>query len=255
MGLLRSRKSLTVMIISVGSPRINMNRLFFATLLLFLLGVSSIAPAQQKIPAGDVNNWTKDDVNKILVDSPWSRAVDWRAQQTDTQQLGAIIPPIVKAKIVLRSALPVRQAMLRGRQLDAKYDKMSEAEKQAFDAKNKALLDCPACAGYYVVWISSRYLSMENQRYVRERTKFIYLSNEAGERRELAELSVPPSGDNEITFFFPRADEKGLPLIKPSNTKLTFNFELKGLDGKSTFPFEKFDFKVADLVKDGVVQF
>jgi hypothetical protein len=232
-----------------------MSRLFFPATLALILAFSSLLSAQQIAPSGDFHSWTKEDVRKILIDSPWSRTIDWRAQSVDTRQVGTIVLPIVTAKILLRSALPVRQAMLRSRQLEAKYDKMTPAEKQEFDAKNKALIDCPACASYYVVAVSSRYLSMENQTYVRERKQSVYLSNEAGDRRELAEMSVPPGGENEIIFFFPRLNEKGAALITRSNTKLTFNFELKGLDGKSTFPFEKFDFKVADLVKDETVQF
>ncbi|MEO6335056.1 MAG: hypothetical protein ABIO91_08745 [Pyrinomonadaceae bacterium] len=106
-----------------------------------------------------------------------------------------------------------------------------------------------------MVWISSRYLSMEDQTYVRDRKKYVYLANEKGERRELAEISAVSVRDNELLFFFPRLDQKGAALLTPSNQKLTFNFELKGLDGKSTFPFEKLDFRVVDLVKDGVVLF
>lgn len=45
----------------------------------------------------------------------------------------------------LRSALPIRQAILRLRQIKEKYDSMSDAKKAEFDEKNKALVECPAC--------------------------------------------------------------------------------------------------------------
>src|ERR1043165_839815 len=158
-----------------------MNRLFYVAVMLCLLGISNALVAQQNA-SSDFHSWTKQDVDKILIDSPWSRTINWSAQPSQTQQIGLLVLPVVPAKIVLRSALPVRQAMLRSRQLDANYDKMNAADKQAFDAKNRALIDCPACADYYVVSISSSYLSMDDQRYLRERMKYVYLSNEAGER-------------------------------------------------------------------------
>ena len=222
---------------------------------VLILGLACVDFSQQLPPGGDFTSWTKKDTSRILVNSPWSKTIEWRSQPVDTRQVGTIVSPLAPAKIMLRSAPPVRQAMLRSRQIDAKYDTMSAADKQAFDSKNRALIDCPACASYYVVLVASRYLSMENHTYLGDRKEFVYLSNEAGEKREMVEFSIPPGNVNEILFYFPRADGNGVPLLSASNKKLTFNFELKGLDGKSTFPFEKFDFKVADLVKDGVVLF
>src|SRR4051794_3873919 len=81
---------------------VNMSRLFFAIALLPVLGVATLVTAQQNAPGGDFHNWTKDEVKKVLFDSPWSRTIDWRAQPTDTRQLGSIVPPIVTARILLR---------------------------------------------------------------------------------------------------------------------------------------------------------
>ena len=47
-------------------------------------------------------------------------------------------PRATTARITLRSALPIRQALLRKRQLESKYDELKESERKAFDDKNKA---------------------------------------------------------------------------------------------------------------------
>ena len=51
----------------------------------------------------------------------------------------------------LRSALPIRQALLRLKQIEAKYDNMSENDRADFDARMKGLIDCPACGENYII--------------------------------------------------------------------------------------------------------
>ncbi|HMS41310.1 MAG TPA: hypothetical protein PKE69_13855 [Pyrinomonadaceae bacterium] len=58
-----------------------------------------------------------------------------------------------------------------------------------------------------------------------------------------------------MIFYFPRRNEKGEDLLNVNSKKLIFNFELKGLDGKSSFPFEKTTFDVAKFIKDDQVIF
>jgi len=232
-----------------------MRKIFFLTVIEIIATCVSIPAQDGGFPNTPYQTWSKAQADKIVLNSPWSKTTTFQPAPAETRLVGPIILPPRDARIMLRSAQPVRQALLRLRQIEAKYDKMTEAERNVFDTKNKALLDCPACTNYYVVWVTSKDLVMENKTYVSDRKKYVYLSNEKGERRELAELGVLSQQGNELVFYFPRADSSGRPLLTPGNTTLTFNFELRGLDGKSRFPFEKFDFKVADFVKDGVVLF
>ena len=227
-------------------------RIFF--LILLTLSAPGFALAQNDWEKTPYQNWTKDQVKKILNNSPWVKTKTFRQATTQTR-FGDMVSPETTARMTLRSALPVRQALLRQRQLNAKYDKMTDDEKKAFDAKNSALLDCPACREYYAVEITSQYLTMDNKDYVSDRKKFVYLSNENGDRRELADFVVLSQQDNELVFFFPRRNEKGENLLTPKTKTLTFNFELKGLDGKSVFPFEKFDIDVSTLIVNGEVAF
>lgn len=225
-------------------------------LLMFLVLASAFAAfSQNEWEKTPYQNWTKDVVRKILYDSPWIKTKEFQQRGVDTRQVGLIIPPAATARIVLRSALTVRQALLRERQLEAKYDKKSDADKKAFDEKNAALLNCPACKDYYVVSVAYGYLAMDNKNYVADRKKYVYLSNDAGDKRELAEFTVLSQQSPEVAFFFPRRNEKGEDLITSKSTKLIFNFELKGMDGKSTFPFEKIEFDVSKFIVDDKVIF
>lgn len=227
-----------------------MKKYFLLCAALLLTFTVSIAGQKdwEKVP---YTEWTKNQVSALLSDSAWVKTVDFQQEGVNTQQLGMLTAPPVKSKITLRSALPIRQALMRKRQLESKYDSMKEAERTAFDTKNKALLDCPACKAYYVVTVESRGLAMENKNYVSDRKDRVYLSNDAGDKRILVEFAVLSQNESELVFYFPRANDKGEPLVTISTKKLTFNFELRGLDGKSRFPFEKFSFNVADMIRDG----
>lgn len=229
---------------------------FRSGLLIFLIfGAATFVFAQNDWDKTPYQSWTKDTVKKVLNDSPWVQTKNFNQPTMQTTQVGTIMMPGTPARILLRSALTVRQALLRERQLDEKYDKKSDADKKVFDAKNSALLDCPACKDYYVVTVAYGYLSMENKYYLDDKKKYVYLSNEAGDKRELAEFAVVAQRNPEIAFYFPRRNEKGEDLLNSKNTKLIFNFEPNGLDEKSVFPFKKVEFDLSKMVKDGVVIF
>jgi hypothetical protein len=121
----------------------------------------------------DWTKWSKDDVNKMLQDSPWSKkwgkgevqlsATLPSQSQTNPQNEGRGNPsgtlgsPIgttgtgqegaggdnnleIHYFIELQSALPVRQAMIRRAQFNTNYDKMDADHKKAFDTQVQSLL-------------------------------------------------------------------------------------------------------------------
>jgi hypothetical protein len=229
-------------------------RPFFLLLLLALCLAGATASAQNVWETFSYQQWTKGDVKKMLTASPWAKSVKYTIPLNVMPGAGELITTAESPVILLRSALPIRQALVRERQLAAKYDKMSEAERAAFDLKTKELLGCPACDKNYVIMIKFPSSTLGNQSFIMERKKYIYLTNEKGERRELIHF-VPQSATGiESLFFFPRFNDKNEPLLTPDNKKLTFRFDLAVFDGKP-FPFEKIDFEVAPLVKDGKVVF
>lgn len=118
--------------------------------------------------------WSKDDVNKMLQDSPWSKkwgkgevmlsaTLPSQSQTNPANEgrggagSGTLGSPIgtsgtgqegaagdsnleVHYFIELQSALPVRQAMVRRAQMNNNYDKLDAEHKKAFDAQVQPLL-------------------------------------------------------------------------------------------------------------------
>jgi hypothetical protein len=232
---------------------------FLATAFVFLM--TTLVCAQEGWKAKPYQQWTKDDSVKTLSDSPWAQVVyaDAMAGAATTEsQLRAVT-------IQLRSALPIRQALLRLKQLDAKYDKMNDKQRSDFDAKMRETLACSVCADKYVISLgppqSSRPVG-SGTRSLRDLTlgllkKRVYIANESGERRELIYFAAPGHGTDEAFFFFPRFDERGRPLLTPENKKLIFFFEAKDLltpYGRVLIP-ERSEFNVSRLIVEGKVEF
>jgi hypothetical protein len=229
-------------------------------IILFVLLVTVSVPAQKQVQGGDweatpIDEWSADQVNYILTRSPWVKLIT-----ADTAISNPLLGPgglMFKSDtlVVLRSSALIKYALFRQRQLIEKYASMSADAKSAFNAKNKIVLECPACEKYYVVSITGASATLRDKNMVMSRSKLIFLSNDKGEKRFLANFS--PQGDpgTEAMFFFPRNDEKGQPLISSTNEKVIFNFKVESPEDPRVRTFEKVEFKVNDLVRDGKVIF
>jgi hypothetical protein len=226
----------------------SLTAIVFAVALNVLLGSLSLAAAQEKAPAEAYRQWTKADVVKLLSDSPWARTQTQRVRRRGQvrsiagqneaatgerrgELTSAEDPYEYSFTMRLRSALPVRQAIVRLVQLDNNYDRLSKAERLAFDAQTKELLDCKECADYYVVSVG--FASSNNSvtdliyQWFSGQTLpgikgYVYLANEHGGRRDLARFIPPKSPGEEVFFLFPRLDDKGQPLFTPEDKKLLF---------------------------------
>lgn len=235
------------------------HRLIFLTVCLLL--VSSPTAAQDIWAQKPFQQWTKDDIIKIAGDSPWAHVKEV------SPPIGERIPTayLPAVTVRLRSALPIRQALVRLKQLEAKYDKLGEKERAEFDLKTRGLLECPACADNYVISlgppISKRQLkngisSLKNA-VLSQLEKRVYLINDRGERRELIHFVAPKHDEDEAMFFFPRLDANGKPLLSPDSQRLVFVFEAKDLrSGYGLDPIpERFEFNVTKMILNGRVEF
>jgi len=216
-------------------------------------GAMSVVRAQVGWEKTPYQSWSAADVKAVLEKSPWSRVVE---QDTTIapSMLGVNAPKMeVQATVLLRSAMPVRQALLRERQLLVKYDSMNAADRAAFDAKNKALLDCPACAKYYVISVRCNYACYGGS-FIEDHKKSFYLMNDKGERREVAGATPLADKQQGAIFFFPRLNDKGEPLLTPASRELTFQSLIRAvvnLDSTS----QKYKFDVTKMVRGGEVVF
>ena len=211
------------------------------------------ARAQQKEDwqSKPYQQWTMKDVQKVLADSPWSRQYVRSAASIGSSSAGVMA---TKGYIVrLRSALPVRQGLLRLRQLREKYDEMSDKKKAEFDEKNKPLIDCPPCEENYVLSIQpaadTDKLPEQLYKASLDRVKgYVRLVNDRGQTRELVHFAPAKSG-SEVTFFFPRTDDAGAPLVTPETKRLVLIVDPGALGGDATI--NRFEFDVSKMILDG----
>ncbi len=128
-------------------------------LAIFFLSQTCFAQFWEKKP---YQQWSKDETQKMLADSPWSREVvlaNVAASQVNrvvreriptggNEQLGAK----VTYQIQIRSARPVRQAVVRLAQLSPKYQQMAAEQKQRVDRNAEDFIN--AKSDEIVFWVN-----------------------------------------------------------------------------------------------------
>lgn len=225
------------------------------TLALALLSAAA-AQGQEFWAKKPYQKWSEKEARKLLSDSPWAES--HVLSQTIIQPLqspGAPRPatnpleniesarspeplaredvgrarqtrPELKYEAQFRSALPIRQAIVRLSQINAKYDDMTAEQKLAFDKNAEAFLakKFPDTVILYVsygsnVQIDERELARHWQSQTTEALKnFVFLILPGGEKIPLLGYTVAQGGSREFQFVFPRSVE-GRPIILPSDKK------------------------------------
>lgn len=256
------------------------DRLKISGALLFaLVMLATVACAQEVWTAKPFSQWSKKEAESILNNSPWASKQELRIQfdkhtqkaagsfsgvssasaaQAQTE-VSSDVPVDFQFTLRLRSALPVRQALVRLKQLDTDLEKLSKKELAAFDAQVKGLLECPACDDNYVVTLSSKssnspgadaaYATFKGGQ-LADLQRFIYIANERGEQRRLVHFVAPRAPGEEAIFFFPRLDEKGVPLLTPESRDLLINLSDKQVNSVANFKID-----VSKLMMNGKIEF
>ena len=259
---------------------------FFGTFVIFMAllngGLLPFARAQDPVLAKPFEQWKKEDAKRILTDSPWAIMQEVRIKYAGESRLvaggpqptsgttnrtaqntissgGAEAPVDFQFTLRLRSSMPVRQALVRLKQIEARYDELTDKDRAAFDAKTKGLLECPACVENYVLTLSSKstqspgadavYSVFKGGR-LEDLKRYIYIANERGDRRSLIHFVPPRVPGDEATFFFSRLDDSGLPLLTPANKELVFNVTNNEINIVTNFRLD-----VSKLVMNGKVEF
>jgi hypothetical protein len=250
--------------------------------IILVLGVCAAvitAYAQSAWTVKPFTQWSRSDAENVLENSPWSSHQEVRLQfEKEKQTAAGSYSGVSSASAVssqtevmsdlpvdfiftlrLRSALPVRQALVRLKQLESDSKKLNKKDLETFDAQIKGLLECPACAGNYVVTLSSKSLNRPGADAVYTTFKggrlpdlqrFVFLANERDERRDLVHFVAPKVPGDDAIFFFSRLDEKGAPLLTPENKQLLVNLSDKQVNSVSNFKID-----VSKLVMNGKVEF
>jgi len=194
--------------------------------------------------------WSELDAEYALIRSPWGK---------DEREDGRSYSVNVR----LHSALPIRQAIVRLKQIFLKYDKFTAADKAKFDSEVKDFLECPGCAKYYILTLRMLPIDLNALRELQGSSldnlkPYIFLTNDKGERRTLAQYLPPVNGGERAlfhetaVFFFERFDGQGKPLITTDNKEFYFTIDKKLFKGKMV---EKFTFEVSKLLHNGEIIF
>jgi hypothetical protein len=219
----------------------NFKRRYFAGVLSIVLVAVLTARADDFWVKKNWKQWSKDECNKLLTDSPWSKT--WSKSQVN---LSAALPGSSGANqegasgenaselhysIQFQSALPVREAYVRLQQIANKYEKMSDAQKKDFDAKAESILDKTYDDVILVhVEYGSNITPFERQmatywKSIRPDSvpEDFYLINERGDRIAPVKFLSPPAGSYAFELIFPRMKDNE-PFVHPGDKDVSLQF-------------------------------
>jgi hypothetical protein len=206
------------------------------------------ALAQQFWEKKEFTRWSRGECKTLLSDSPWVKKTRVSKDLlAGMDQLTAYPSNAMKHDesadryltleytVQLRSALPVRQAVVRQAQHEGGYDRMSPEEKKAFDREAERYLSS-AAGGDLIVHVEYRTNSQSVDRDVRN----FWQSIPKGSIPEGAALILPdgqrvaptryvssPQGDRSFELIFPR-EVNGRPLISAADKSLKVEFQSPG---------------------------
>lgn len=230
------------------------------SLLIFLIMLFSYGVfAQPFWVKKEYTQWSRSEIEMLASNSPWSQLVG----NSNNFQETAISSYFT---VRLRSALPIRQSIVRLRQFEERYDKMNEKQKADFDARMQDYFNCRDCQDHYVINIAPPMASasLSGSKTVQnfmnvtfEQLKNnVYLISDKGARRPLVRFIAPTSADGEAVLFFSRYDEKGSVLLKSENKWFSLIFEPQGHSFIKKMGFPNIvRFNVGKMIIDGKVEF
>jgi hypothetical protein len=248
-----------------------------------ILVITSLAYSQESRPSKPFQEWSKKEAQQVLDDSPWAPKQEVRLRfasqarrvaggsvsstaeggiadtsSTSADLGGAEAPVDFQFTLRLRSALVMRQAVARLKQLELNSE-ASEKSRAALDARIKGILECPACQQNYVLTLSAKskerpgadpiYTAFKGGR-LAELQRYIFIANGRGERRDLIHFVPPKVPGDEAVFYFPRFNDKGEVLLIPTDTELIANFTENDVNMNINFRID-----VSKLISNGQVDF
>jgi hypothetical protein len=235
----------------------------FCLLVPMLLLSAAFAVGEEFWEKKEYKQWSLKECDKLLSESPWAKGLtlssvgimDNSKTSTDGQQ------PFIKYQIQFRSALPIRQALVRKQQIQAKYDTLPPEQKQQFDKQAESFLNS-APEDSVIVYVE--YTTNDNvriqelARHWQSRTTdmlktMAYLSASKGDKVSLVNFTPGRGADQFFTFVFPR-ESNGKPVVTPQdkNIKLEFIYPvISGLGTGQAF----MEFKVEKMIFSGNIAF
>jgi hypothetical protein len=203
--------------------------------LLFLFGLA--ANAQDFYEKKPWTEWSESTAQRVTEDSPWANKytdsqVIVQQTSTDANSRDREATNEISYVASLRSALPIRQAIVRMRQTQMKYDKMTPEQKKQIDDQAKQFLDqtypdsivVNVHYGSNVVDFARQLRSYWQAQTLDSQKNSVFLVTGSGKRIPLAQFQVVAGGGAEFYYIFPRNDEKGEAYVSRDEKKLGLEF-------------------------------
>jgi hypothetical protein len=229
-----------------------MQKACFALITLLL---TSALLAQGKFIEKPFTEWKKNEVFKVLNDSPWAR------QQTHAHQIAGKGSGIggekeIYSQYTVRffTALPIREAYVRISQLMNNYDQASAEEKRAIDQRFSKPLSMDISeqiiiAAEFAGNDPEKRMGIDRQlkqMTVEEFKQSVYLISDRLGRVQLIAYYPPAPDGTGLKFVFPRTVD-GKPVIAPEDKNVTFQWYF--------WDTVQMTWKVKDLMYKGQLEF
>ncbi len=213
--------------------------------LIALLGVVAAAQSKDFWQTKEYKQWTEKECKKLLEDSPW--ASDYTLKQVFIETLqSSSLPGAQPAtgererapssrlayQVQFRSALPIRQAMVRQQMIAEKYDQMAPEKKQEFDERAGQFLsaDFNETIMVHVSYNASvqvydrelaRYWHSQTTETIRNST-FLIAAN--GQKIQPTRYTASTGAGREFQLIFPR-QINGQPVAGPKDKSIKVEFK------------------------------
>jgi hypothetical protein len=239
--------------------------------LAFAACFSLSSMAETKDPpwiAKDWTQWNTDDCDAVLTKSPWGLNTSEASYMSTS---GPKVSTTDETIVQLRSALPIRQALLREIQMDQSYDRMKPDKKQVFDQAHVHDLDPSDQILVYIKHgvldslgsgASGRTTYTEPASHARQAVLRLFRATLI----QPIETTVLMNGQygNEIQYSFPRM-VGGKPVTSPTDTSLVIEIgaplliSIKSGRFDQPAPFQDsghgYTFKIADMMYKGKLEY
>jgi hypothetical protein len=214
----------------------HMKRLCF----LVLVAVAMAGFAQGPWAKKDWKEWSKEDCKKILEGSPWAsrwnqsipKVANFATRTSGTEGVGSESELNVSYVVQFRSALPVRQAVVRQTLIANKFDRLEPPEQQSMLKQTEGFLN----RSYDDVIVVHVIYGSNVTEYNRDLVAFwqthypegtvpqeAMLHASRGQRVAPVRLISPKGGAQEFELVFPRLVD-GKPLLQPGDKLISVEF-------------------------------
>jgi len=223
----------------------------------------------------DWKKWSKDDCKKVLENSPWSQQWSYEDAKManfssrpagttgggvgsgSTEGVGSESELQVAYTIQLRSALPVREAVVRQLMLTNRFDDMNQEKQQEFlkqtdpylNRKYDDVIVVHVTYGSNVVEYNRGLMTFWQNYPGGTVPQDAFLNTPRGEKIPVAQLIAPKGGAQEFELIFPRM-VNGKPVLEPGDKKMSVEFmspKIGQVDSSRVFV----EFKVDGMMDNG----